>query len=109
MPTGRPTNAEFPTAASTPPVSIMTPEPGAAAQRAVPPPANAAQRAVPPPANTAPSSAANASLLSPRPTSASGYAASGAGGQEAGRAEASGGGASADRAAARGRVRRLSE
>jgi hypothetical protein len=27
MPTGRPTNAEFPTAASTPPVSIMTPEP----------------------------------------------------------------------------------
>jgi hypothetical protein len=68
MPTGRPTNAEFPTAASTPPVSIMTPEPGAAAQRAVPP-ANAAQRAAPPPANTAPSSAANASLLSPRPTS----------------------------------------
>jgi len=29
MPTGRPTNAEFPTAASTPPVSIMTPEPTA--------------------------------------------------------------------------------
>src|SRR6202171_4804003 len=29
MPTGKPTNAEFPTAASTPPVSIMTPEPGA--------------------------------------------------------------------------------
>jgi hypothetical protein len=28
MPTGRPTNAEFPSAASTPPVSIMTPEPG---------------------------------------------------------------------------------
>jgi hypothetical protein len=28
MPTGKPTNAEFPTAASTPPVSIMTPEPG---------------------------------------------------------------------------------
>ena len=31
IPTGRPTNAEFPTAASTPPVSIMTPEPGSAA------------------------------------------------------------------------------
>ena len=31
MPTGRPTNAEFPTAASTPAVSIMTPEPGLAA------------------------------------------------------------------------------
>jgi hypothetical protein len=28
MPTGRPTNAEFPSAASTPPVNIMTPEPG---------------------------------------------------------------------------------
>ena len=62
MPTGRPTNAEFPTAASTPPVSIMTPEPGAGS-------AASAQRAVPPPANAAPSSGANASLLSPRPTS----------------------------------------
>ena len=30
MPTGRPTNAEFPSAASTPPVNIMTPEPGTA-------------------------------------------------------------------------------
>src|ERR1700731_194560 len=30
VPTGKPTNAEFPTAASTPPVSIMTPEPGSA-------------------------------------------------------------------------------
>jgi hypothetical protein len=28
MPTGRPTNAEFPSAANTPAVSIMTPEPG---------------------------------------------------------------------------------
>lgn len=28
MPTGRPTNADFPSAASTPPVSIMNPEPG---------------------------------------------------------------------------------
>jgi hypothetical protein len=53
MPTGRPTNAEFPTAASTPPVSIMTPEPGPAAT---------------PPAPRAPASAANAS--SPTPTTA---------------------------------------
>src|SRR6202034_223714 len=53
MPTGRPTNAEFPTAASTPPVSIMTPEPGPAAT---------------PPAPRAPASAANAS--SPTPTAA---------------------------------------
>jgi hypothetical protein len=30
MPTGKPTNAEFPSAASTPPVSIMTSEPGPA-------------------------------------------------------------------------------
>jgi hypothetical protein len=28
MPTGKPTNADFPSAASTPPVNIMTPEPG---------------------------------------------------------------------------------
>src|SRR5882757_7906137 len=28
VPTGKPTNADFPSAASTPPVSIMTPEPG---------------------------------------------------------------------------------
>ena len=37
MPTGKPTNAEFPTAASTPPVSIMTPEPGPAATPNRPP------------------------------------------------------------------------
>src|SRR5205814_9586911 len=30
VPTGKPTNAEFPTAASTPAVNIMTPEPGPA-------------------------------------------------------------------------------
>lgn len=53
MPTGRPTNAEFPSAASIPPVSIMTPEPGPAAT---------------PPAPRAPASAANAS--SPTPTTA---------------------------------------
>jgi hypothetical protein len=50
MPTGKPTNAEFPTAAQTPPVSIMTPEPGTAA---TPAPRAAA--------------AANAPLPSPRP------------------------------------------
>jgi hypothetical protein len=62
MPTGRPTNADFPTAASTPAVSIMTPEPGSASSplRSVPPSAAAAASS---------SSAANASLLSPRPTS----------------------------------------
>jgi hypothetical protein len=40
MPTGKPTNADFPSAASTPPVSIMTPEP-VAAPRAPAPAANA--------------------------------------------------------------------
>jgi hypothetical protein len=56
MPMGKPTNAEFPTAASTPPISIMTPEPGAATT----------------PAPRAPASTpvANAPLPSPRPASA---------------------------------------
>ncbi|AJA62721.1 MULTISPECIES: hypothetical protein [Bradyrhizobium] len=36
MPTGRPTNAEFPSASSTPPVSIMNPEPTAAVRQAAP-------------------------------------------------------------------------
>jgi len=67
MPTGRPTNAEFPSSANTPPVSIMTPEPGtgtklpaaaaaptpaarAPAQTAAAPPAPAATAAKKPPA-----------------------------------------------------------
>jgi hypothetical protein len=49
-PTGRPTNAEFPSAASTPPVSIMTPEPGATPGRAGPSAAGAPKAAAPPPA-----------------------------------------------------------
>jgi hypothetical protein len=53
MPTGKPTNADFPSAASTPPVSIMTPEPArqpAAAATSAPrsPAAAAAQAAAPP-------------------------------------------------------------
>jgi hypothetical protein len=55
VPTGRPTNAEFPSAASTPPVSIMTPEPGTAATPAAPRP---------------PASTANATAPSPRPAPA---------------------------------------
>ena len=55
MPTGRPTNAEFPTAASTPAVSIMTPEPGT-----TPTPAPRA----------AASSQASAPMPSPRPATA---------------------------------------
>ncbi|RZM89447.1 hypothetical protein CWO91_42160, partial [Bradyrhizobium genosp. SA-3] len=41
MPTGKPTNAEFPSASSTPPVSIMNPEPPTAATRQAAPAANA--------------------------------------------------------------------
>jgi hypothetical protein len=41
MPTGKPTNADFPSAASTPPVNIMTPEPGSG-------PASSTARASPP-------------------------------------------------------------
>ena len=49
MPTGKPTNADFPSAASTPPVNIMTPEPGT------------------PPAPRSSASMANAPLPSSRP------------------------------------------
>lgn len=45
MPTGKPTNAEFPSASSTPPVSIMTPEPPTAATRQAAPAANGTPRA----------------------------------------------------------------
>src|SRR5216684_4750253 len=64
MPLGRPTNAEFPTAASTPPISIMTPEPGQATTPSTPrPPALSLS---PPPPSSPP--LANAPLPSPRPT-----------------------------------------
>jgi hypothetical protein len=56
MPTGKPTNAEFPTAASTPPVSIMTPEPGTAGTSA--------------PRAAAPAPAAGAPVPSPHPPTA---------------------------------------
>jgi hypothetical protein len=56
LPTGKPTTAEFPSAASTPPVNIMTPEPA---------PATAAPVPRPPPAAT------NAPTPAPRPALAS--------------------------------------
>ena len=62
MPTGKPTNADFPSAASTPPVSIMTPEPTASAAPRAP--------ASPPVAN-APSASS-----SPRPAAAAAAAGS---------------------------------
>jgi hypothetical protein len=48
MPTGKPTNADFPTAASTPPISIMTPEPAAASAPRPPAPAATAPSPRPP-------------------------------------------------------------
>jgi hypothetical protein len=63
MPTGKPTNADFPSAASTPPVSIMTPEPtGSTAPRAPasPPVANA-------PSPHPPAAASNALAAAKKP------------------------------------------
>lgn len=59
MPTGKPTNAEFPSASSTPPVSIMNPEPSTASTRQAAPGANAA------PAPRAPPAAASAQAAAP--------------------------------------------
>lgn len=66
LPTGKPTNAEFPTASSTPPVSIMTPEPAAAGGATAP-----ARQA--PPTATAP--AAAPPTPAPRPAAATAHAA----------------------------------
>jgi hypothetical protein len=57
-PTGKPTNAEFPSASSTPPVSIMTPEPSTTASRS---PAPSATASTPSPRSTASASASSAS------------------------------------------------
>src|SRR5260370_9736999 len=63
MPLGRPTNADFPSAASTPPISIMTPEPGHAPTPSTPrPPASASSS---PPSPSPP--LANPPLPHPRP------------------------------------------
>jgi hypothetical protein len=70
MPTGKPTNADFPSAASTPPVSIMNPEPPTAATRQ-PPAANAAAApAARAPAATSPQAAAPAAKKPPAPKAA---------------------------------------
>jgi hypothetical protein len=53
MPTGKPTNAEFPSASSTPPVSIMNPEPPTAATRQAAPAGGAASAARAPAASSA--------------------------------------------------------
>jgi hypothetical protein len=64
MPTGKPTNAEFPSASSTPPVNIMTPEPAAPKPQA----AAAAPSAAPAPRpSPAPASAMAAAKKPPAP------------------------------------------
>jgi hypothetical protein len=67
-PTGKPTNAEFPSAASTPAVNIMTPEPGSApAASAVRAPV-AVTGAPAPSAARAPTAGTGAPVPSPRPS-----------------------------------------
>jgi hypothetical protein len=66
LPTGKPTNAEFPTSASTPPVNIMTPEPplGAAPK---PSSATAAAPAAPRPAAATPPAPTQAQAAAKKP------------------------------------------
>ena len=65
LPTGKPTNAEFPSASSTPPVSIMNPEPTATTRQAAP-----AASAAPAPRAPAPTSAHAAAPAAPAPAAA---------------------------------------
>lgn len=66
LPTGKPTNAEFPSASSTPPVSIMNPEPSTRQA----PAANAAAPAPRAPAATSAQAAAPAAKKPPAPKAA---------------------------------------
>ncbi|MCS3730776.1 hypothetical protein [Bradyrhizobium betae] len=67
MPTGKPTNAEFPSASSTPPVSIMTPEPPTATTRQAAPAANAAPAQRAPAATSAQAAAPAAAAAKKQP------------------------------------------
>jgi hypothetical protein len=66
LPTGKPTNADFPSASSTPPVSIMSPEPPLAAAPAAPRPAPAAANAQAPAPRPAPASTAAKKQTAPK-------------------------------------------
>jgi hypothetical protein len=68
VPTGKPTNAEFPTAASTPPVSIMTPEPGATPASSAPRPAPSLATSPRPTSAAAPALAAAKKQPAPKPS-----------------------------------------
>jgi hypothetical protein len=67
LPTGKPTNAEFPSAASTPPVSIMVPEPGTGSLPNGQHPAQPGASAAKPPAAASPGASAAASAKKPPP------------------------------------------
>jgi hypothetical protein len=68
MPTGKPTNADFPSAASTPPVSIMAPEPGTGTSHGASQPANAnAAAAHPSPSPSQSPAVASAKKPAPKP------------------------------------------
>jgi hypothetical protein len=66
LPTGKPTTADFPSAASTPPVSIMTPEPPLAAAPAAPRPPPAAANAQTPAPRPAPAPNASKKQAAPK-------------------------------------------
>jgi outer membrane biosynthesis protein TonB len=66
LPTGKPTTADFPSAASTPPVSIMTPEPPVAAAPAAPRPPPAAANAQTPAPRPAPAPNASKKQAAPK-------------------------------------------
>ncbi|MBR1325279.1 hypothetical protein ABIA00_001272 [Bradyrhizobium ottawaense] len=70
MPTGKPTSAEFPSASSTPPVSIMNPEPTATTRQAAPAAANAAPTPRAPAATSAQAAAPPAAKKPPAPKAA---------------------------------------
>lgn len=67
VPTGKPTNAEFPSAASTPAVSIMTPEPATASTSRQPAPSPAAAPAPSPRPTASASAAAPKKPSAPKP------------------------------------------
>ncbi|MCA6109674.1 hypothetical protein [Bradyrhizobium cenepequi] len=67
VPTGKPTNAEFPSAANTPPVSIMTPEPAAKPPAAAAAAAPSAPPRAAPAASPAPPAAAKKQAAAKRP------------------------------------------
>lgn len=70
VPTGKPTNAEFPTAASTPPINIMTPEPPAPSAAKPMPSAATAGVPAPRPAPAAATAAAKKQAAPKRPAAA---------------------------------------